>query len=117
MTSDDAAVRGTFTFLFTDVEGSTRTWEREPDAMEHWLANHDRILTEAITAQGGRVFKHTGDGLCAVFADAAAAARAAHDVQHAAVTAGQETLGPLRVRVAVHTGEARERGGDFSAPR
>jgi len=116
VTVEDASVKGAFTFLFTDVEGSTRTWEREPDAMERWLASHDRILTEAITAQGGRVFKHTGDGLCAVFAAASAAARAARDVQLAVAGADAQALGPLRVRIAVHTGGARERAGDFYGP-
>src|SRR5215468_3179679 len=111
--ADDASGKGAFTFLFTDVEGSTRTWERDPDAMEGWLANHDRILIETITTCGGHVFKHTGDGLCAVFAAAGPAARAARDIQHAVASAAPETLGPLRVRVAVHTGEARERAGDF----
>ncbi len=107
---------GALTFLFTDLEGSTRTWERAPEAMHQWLAMHDRIVADAITANRGRVFKHTGDGLCAVFASAADAARAACDIQLHLAAAGQPAIGPLRTRVALHTGEARERAGDYYGP-
>jgi predicted ATPase/class 3 adenylate cyclase len=107
---------GTQTFLFTDLEGSTRTWEREPEAMHQWLARHDRIVADAITAHGGQVFKHTGDGLCAVFGSAADAARAALDAQIGLAAAGPSSIGPLRARVALHTGDARERAGDFYGP-
>lgn len=104
------------TFLFTDLEGSTRTWEREPDAMDQWLAQHDRIITDAIATNDGLVFKHTGDGLCAVFRSAAGAARAARDIQIGLTAAAQSRIGPLRARIALHTGVARERAGDFYGP-
>ncbi len=107
---------GTQTFLFTDLESSTRTWEREPEAMHEWLARHDGIVTDAVIAHGGRVFKHTGDGLCAVFGSAADAARAARDLQLGLAAAGHPGIGPLRARVAIHTGDARERAGDFYGP-
>ena len=61
---------GTVTFLFTDLEGSTRLWEEQPDAMRAALARHDAILREAISAHHGHVVKTTGDGFHAVFARA-----------------------------------------------
>lgn len=87
------------TFLFTDLEGSTRTWEREPDAMERWLACHDGLVTDCILANGGRVFKHSGDGLCAVFESSVAAARAARAVQVGLAAACQRNWPPMRFRV------------------
>jgi len=69
------------TFLFTDVEGSTRRWEADAQAMHAALAEHDEVLRRAIEEHGGFLFKHTGDGVCAAFAsprsavDAAVAAR------------------------------------------
>src|SRR5262245_25922025 len=116
MAGTSASISDTLTFLFTDLEGSTRTWEREPEAMDRWLTAHDGILTAAINSNHGRVFKHTGDGMCAVFAAPADAAGAALAVQSALATAGDPVVGPLRVRIALHTGEARERGGDFYGP-
>src|SRR5215211_3897396 len=62
---------GTLTFLFTDVEGSTRLWERFPQAMKHALERHDSLLLAAVIAAGGQVVKTTGDGLMAVFGSAA----------------------------------------------
>jgi class 3 adenylate cyclase len=61
------------TFLFTDVEGSTRRWEKDADAMRAALAAHDEVLREAIEVQGGWLFKHTGDGVCAAFSSPRAA--------------------------------------------
>ena len=68
---------GTVTFLFTDIEGSTRLWEDHPDAMPEALAQHDAILSDAVDSAGGHVVKTTGDGVFAVFgrADAALMAR------------------------------------------
>ena len=60
-----AAPSGVVTFLFTDVEGSTRRWEADVDAMRAALAAHDEVLRSAIEAHGGWLFKHTGDGVCA----------------------------------------------------
>ena len=58
---------GTFTFLFTDLEGSTRLWERFPQPMKRALERHDSILLTAVTAAGGKVVKTTGDGLMAIW--------------------------------------------------
>ncbi|MGO9382115.1 MAG: hypothetical protein ACLP4W_08455, partial [Mycobacterium sp.] len=56
-----AAPSGVVTFLFSDVEGSTRRWETDADAMRVALAAHDEVLRKAIEVQGGWLFKHTGD--------------------------------------------------------
>ena len=68
---------GTVTFLFTDLEGSTRLWQEHPDAMGEALARHDAILRDAVESHHGRIVKTTGDGVHAVFADASDAIDAA----------------------------------------
>jgi hypothetical protein len=65
------------TFLFTDVEGSTRRWEADAEQMRAALAAHDLVLRGAIEARGGWLFKHTGDGVCAAFASPRSAVDAA----------------------------------------
>ena len=82
------APSGVVTFLFTDVEGSTRRWETDADAMREALAAHDEVLRKAIEAHGGWLFKHTGDGVCAAFASPRSAVDAAVadlDAQHPGV--------------------------------
>ena len=78
---------GTVTFLFTDLEGSTRLWEEHPEAMRPALARHDEILREAVAASGGHVVKTTGDGMHAVFATA-------HDALDAAAAAAAQSVDP-----------------------
>ena len=71
---------GTVTFLFTDIEGSSKLWELHPEGMKHALARHDLILSQTVEAQHGYLVKSTGDGFLAAFqtpTDAAAAAVAA----------------------------------------
>jgi predicted ATPase len=92
------------TFLFTDIEGSTRRWEADADAMQAALAAHDEVLRRVIEAHGGWLFKHTGDGMCATFASP----RSAVD---AAVAAQRELELPVRMGVA--TGQAELRDGDY----
>jgi len=92
------------TFLFTDVEGSTRRWEADAESMRAALAAHDEVLRRAIEAHDGWLFKHTGDGVCAVFASP----RSAVD---AAVAAQRELELPVRMGLA--TGEAELRDGDY----
>lgn len=102
---------GTVTFLFTDIVGSTRLWQQDPDAMGLALAQHDDLLRQAVEASDGHVIKSTGDGMYAVFARAHQAVEAAINAQ-----AGlqQESLAlPLAVRMVIHTGEAEERAGDY----
>jgi predicted ATPase/class 3 adenylate cyclase len=98
------APSGVVTFLFTDVEGSTRRWENDADAMRAALAAHDEVLRSAIEAHGGCLFKHTGDGVCAAFASP----RSAVD---AAVAAQRELELPVRMGIA--TGEAELRESDY----
>jgi class 3 adenylate cyclase len=72
---------GTVTFLFTDIEGSTKLWERDSSAMRVALARHDKILRETIEIQGGHVFKTVGDAFCAAFSTATDALKAALESQ------------------------------------
>ena len=104
---------GTVTFLFTDLEGSTRLWEDYPDAMRDALARHDEILREAIGAHGGHVVKATGDGFHAAFRTAHDALGAAVDVQRSLSVEEWAETGALRVRMGIHTGESQERDGDY----
>ena len=107
---------GTVTFLFADLEGSTRLWEDHPDAMRGALARHDEILRESITGHGGWVVKSTGDGALAVFATAQAAVDAAVAVQRGLGAATWGSTGPLRVRMGLHTGASEFRDGDYYGP-
>jgi predicted ATPase/class 3 adenylate cyclase len=104
---------GTVTFLFTDLEGSTRLWDEYPDAMPAALARHDEILRSAVEKYHGHVVKTTGDGLHAVFATAHDAVDAAGDAQRALVAEAWGSTGPLKVRMGVHTSEAELRDGDY----
>src|SRR6478735_3498897 len=104
---------GTVTFLFTDVEGSTRLWEEHPDAMREALARHDEILREAILEHEGHVVKTTGDGVHAAFDTAPAAAIAALTAQIRFCNTSWGELGPLGVRMGLHTGSAEQRDGDY----
>jgi class 3 adenylate cyclase len=112
---------GSVTFLFTDIEGSTRLWELYPQAMPGVLARHDAILRQAIAAHGGRIFRTGGDGFCAAFAhppDALAGALAAQVALLAEpwAASGLPTGAHLRVRMALHTGTAEVRDGDYLGP-
>src|SRR5262245_29871072 len=104
---------GTVTFLYTDLESSTRQWERQPSAMRAAMTRHLALLRATVGAQGGRVFRTVGDGLCAAFATAPAALEAAVAGQRLlrAEPRGQE--GPLRPRMALHTGAVEVREGDY----
>src|ERR1700682_386520 len=92
------------TFLFTDIEGSTRRWEADADAMRAALETHNQTLRGAVDANGGTVFNYTGDGMCAVFASPRSAVDAAADAQRAL---------ELPVRMGIATGEAELRGDDY----
>ncbi len=106
---------GTVTFLFTDVEGSSRLWEREPDAMGQALARHDQLIEEHVAGYHGVVVRPRGEGdsRFAVFARASDAVAAAAAIQVALHTQDWLTETPLRVRMALHTGEAGLRDGDY----
>jgi predicted ATPase/class 3 adenylate cyclase len=107
---------GTVTFLFTDLERSTRLWEEQRDAMRVALARHDELLKRAVEAQGGQVVKGTGDGLHVVFGTAESAVAAALACQVALSDESWGATGPLRVRMGLHTGTAEQRGGDYFGP-
>ena len=104
---------GTVTFVFTDLEGSTRLWEEHPDAMQAALARHDEILRASVDQHTGVVVKTTGDGVHAAFATAHDALQAATEAQRALVAEPWSTTGALRVRIGVHTGSAEYRDGDY----
>jgi predicted ATPase/class 3 adenylate cyclase len=104
---------GTVTFLFTDLEDSTRLWEEHPEAMRLALARHDELVRSAIEASSGTVVKTTGDGFHAAFAVASDAVAAAVAAQLALGGERWGATGPLRVRMGVHTGAAELRDGDY----
>ncbi len=105
---------GTVTFLFTDIEGSTRLWEAFPDDMGTALRLHDRLVTDAVARHGGRVVKHTGDGIFAAFPAPGDAVAAAIDAQTALVAADwPEVVGALGVRMALHTATVDPVDGDY----
>src|SRR5215211_7542640 len=107
---------GTLTFLFTDIEGSTRRWDEQPEAMQAALARHDALLREAIERHGGHIFKTMGDAFYAAFARATDAVAAAVEVQRALASESWGAASPGRVRMALHAGAADERAGDYFGP-
>jgi predicted ATPase/class 3 adenylate cyclase/Tfp pilus assembly protein PilF len=107
---------GTLTFLFTDIEGSTRLWEHDAQAMQAALSRHDELLRRAIQERGGYVFKTVGDAFCAVFPTAPDALEAALEIQRRLLSSEWERIGTFRVRMALHTGAAEERDGDYFGP-
>jgi predicted ATPase/class 3 adenylate cyclase len=113
--SQASAVR-TATFLMTDIEGSTRRWEEERPAMTVALETHDALLRDAVEAAGGTVVKTTGDGLLAVFDRPEAGLAAALAGQRALDGEAWPTSGPLRVRMALHSGSAEVRDEDYFGP-
>ena len=104
------------TFVFADLESSTRLWDRFPDAMKGAMERHDEILRDAVNGAGGRVIKITGDGLMAVFGSPSAAATAALEAQRALRREPWGETGPLRVRMGIHVGVAQQRAADFYGP-
>jgi predicted ATPase len=101
------------TFLFTDIEGSTRLWETAPDAMRTALASHEAIVRDAIAAHGGYVFATGGDGFAAAFARAGEGVAAAVEAQAGLAAEKWPDGAAIRVRMGLHTGEVVERGGDY----
>ena len=111
-----APASGTLTFLFTDIEGSTRLWEQHQHAMKEALERHDAILRAAVEGSGGEVVKTIGDGLMAVFDSAVEGLHASLTAQHALIDEPWGETGPLRVRMGLHAGEAAVREGDYFGP-
>jgi predicted ATPase/class 3 adenylate cyclase len=107
---------GTVTFLFTDVEGSTRRWEQDSVAMRAAIERHFVLLDEAIGANNGVRFKIIGDAVQAAFPTALDAVQAAIAAQRALVAEDWGVMGPVRVRMALHTGAATPHDGDYLSP-
>src|SRR5437764_9834107 len=113
------ATTDTVTFLFTDIEGSTRLWEEHRDAMRQALAQHDDLLRACIESSGGHVFKTVGDAFCAAFSDPREAVEAVLASQQwlpALALQTPEGPLPLRVRMAIHAGLAEQRDADYFGP-
>ena len=98
------APSGVLTFLFTDIEGSTRRWDTDSDGMRSALAAHDDLMRATVADHDGWLFKHTGDGVCAAFSSPRSAVDSA--------VAAQRAL-ELPVRMGIATGEAELRGDDY----
>ena len=107
---------GRVTLLFTDIEGSTRLWEAQPDVMPGVLARHDELLRSVIEDSSGYVFKTVGDAFCAAFDHADQAVRAALRAQQDLSMARWPDGVALRVRMALHSGTCDERDGDYFGP-
>lgn len=105
---------GTVTFLFTDMEGSTRLWDEFPAAMNEAIARHDELLGGAAEANDGYVFSRAGDGWGVAFASSTDAVRAAIEIQHRiADEAWPAPIGSIRLRMGLHAGIANQRDGDY----
>jgi predicted ATPase/class 3 adenylate cyclase len=107
------APQGTVTFLFTDIVGSTRLWEKFPHHMGAALARHDGIVRSAAEAWNGHVFKTVGDAFCVAFSAPREALSAAIEAQRGLAAENWGELGPLLVRMGLHSGAAEYRGGDY----
>jgi class 3 adenylate cyclase len=106
---------GTLTFLFTDIEGSTELWELNPQAMGQVMVRHDEIIEEHVHANKGQIVRPRGEGdsRFAVFPQAGEAIQAAVEIQQSFATESFDGLGPLKVRIGMHTGHADLRLGDY----
>ncbi|MFN8526669.1 MAG: tetratricopeptide repeat protein [Chloroflexota bacterium] len=107
---------GTVTFLFTDIEGSTARWEHQRAPMSTALARHDALVRRAVDQHGGHVVKTMGDAFHAAFSRAPDALACALDAQRWLQAETWGEVGPLRVRMVLHTGAADERDGDYYGP-
>ena len=114
--SSVALPSGTVTFLFSDIEGSTRRWARDRAAMQDAVRLHDQLMRAAIAAHDGYVFKTVGDAFCAAFSTPESAAQAALQAQRTLDASDFTAVDGLRVRMAVNTGTADERDGDYFGP-
>ncbi len=104
---------GTVTFLFTDIEGSTRLWESQQAAMQVALPRHDALVRQCVVGHGGHVFKTGGDAFCAAFHTAPDALAAALEAQRALHAERWPEAAKIRVRMALHSGSVELRDGDY----
>ncbi len=107
---------GVVTFVFSDIEGSTKAWDTAPAAMPAMLARHDDLVRGALERNAGFVFATGGDGFAVAFTRAADAVAAAVDAQRAVRSEEWPAGLPIRVRMAINTGEVDERNGDYFGP-
>ncbi len=114
--AEPRAPSGTISFLFSDIEGSTKRWERFPEAMAGALRSHDAIVGAAMARNGGFVFKTVGDAFCVAFSNTRHAVDGALDAQRTLAAADFDAVGGIAVRMAIHTGTAEERDGDYFGP-
>ncbi len=112
-TRTEASASTTLTFLFTDLEGSTRLWQQYPEAMKTVLARHDELVRAAVEDANGQVVKTTGDGFHAAFISAQDGLMACIEAQRRLLEETWDETGPLQVRMGLHIGEAQQRAGDY----
>jgi HD-like signal output (HDOD) protein/class 3 adenylate cyclase len=101
------------TFVFTDIEGSTALWEADPETMRGALQRHNKLLSAAVENHGGYVFKTVGDAFCVTFDHAPDALAAAYEMQLQIANEPWRTAQPMKIRIALHTGDAHMTDGDY----
>jgi predicted ATPase/class 3 adenylate cyclase len=111
----DIIPAGTLTFLFTDVEGSSVLWEQFPSQMKLALETHDKTMRREIESSNGFVFKTVGDAFCATFSRPLNAVNAAVSIQRE-LSSKDWDQAVIKVRMALHSGTAEERDGDYFGP-
>ena len=109
----DLPTRGIFTFVYTDIVGSTLLWERFPSLMTEVLKRQDELVEACMSEEGGQVFKKVGDAVHAVFISPVAALRSALGAQAAVGAADWTEIGGLTIRIGVYTGEAELVDGEW----
>jgi predicted ATPase/class 3 adenylate cyclase len=114
--SETGVPSGTVTFLFTDLEGSSSSWDREPTSTAASLEIHDEIVRRTVVAHGGYVFSTAGDSFAVAFALAGNAVQAALDIQVALGATTWPAGVSMAVRMGLHSGHAVEREGDYFGP-
>ena len=107
------AASGLVTFLFTDIEGSSRLWETDPERMRPALARHDALIRGAVTRHHGTVVKMLGDGVHAAFEDPRDAVEAILEMQLAMLAAPSDGGLALKIRSGLHCGAVERRDGDY----
>ncbi|MFV1963752.1 MAG: adenylate/guanylate cyclase domain-containing protein, partial [Acidimicrobiia bacterium] len=108
---------GTVTLFFSDIEESSRLWDNHKSEMAVALSEHNRLLLDAISSNGGAVVKDKGDGFFAAFPAADNAVACALSAQRSLRAASwPEPIGTLRVRMALHTGTIESENGDYRGP-
>ena len=104
------------TFLFSDIEGSTRLWEQDRERMAASLAGHDAAARAAVESNHGVIVKMTGDGMLAAFVDPTDAIKATLALQQALAVPATTNRIPLRVRCGLHMGSVERRDNDYFGP-